>query len=190
MIEASAAMELRAMKRNLLAGLLICAGACVGARLSFGGASALPQGKMTRPKIIFAKHAATPERAMGMGPAFGQTCKATGSTKKSYADVDRAVTVAEVMGAPVAVVKIRSYRAGAKKQDIQDRVLQVLDAATYDEPMQYDPLDEGVWTGIVATIQFADNKQGAFEESGGHVCVTDDSGAVWWMRVRVIGAAP
>jgi hypothetical protein len=42
-----------------------------------------------------------------------------------------------------------------------------------------------VRTDIVGTIQYSDGMQGAFEESGGHVCFTKHDGFAAWARVQV-----
>ena len=152
-----------------------------GALVALSGASGLSQEKLTQPKVVFEKNAAAPVTLMRS--AFGHTCKATGPATKSYKSMHGAFTVAQVLGAPIAAVKIRSYPARVKQKDIQDWVLKTLATKVDEPPMSYEPWDEWVRTDIVATIQFADKKQGAFEESTWHVCLTDDSGAVWWMRI-------
>ncbi|MFZ3246336.1 MAG: hypothetical protein WA185_14790 [Candidatus Acidiferrales bacterium] len=145
-------------------------------------ASSFAQQKTRPPKIVFAKHAAAP--AVGLAPPFGQSCRATSNAKFSHLASYRPVSIADLLGAPVALVTIRRYGPSSKNQpEIRKHVLGVLAAQTL-EISPYEPWDEAAFTDIVATLQFADNNQGALEISGVHICFTDHTGAAIWMRLR------
>jgi hypothetical protein len=138
------------------------------------------------PKIVFEAKSATNT----LGTAFGQSCKATPNASSPYyrSSPSQPVSIADLLRAPVAEVKILRYGAGWKNQDdIRERLLDVLGARTL-EIFDYEPWDEAAFTDILATIHFADKTQAALEVSGVHVCFTDHSGAVIWTRIgtRVI----
>jgi hypothetical protein len=149
------------------------------------GATAPAQQKSPQPKILIEAKAPTSYVGGIMPMTFGSTCHATSDAKSPYLGTYKPVTIADLLAEPVAIVKVTAYGTRWTSPDeIRGRLLQVLVAGA-DAPLPYEPWDEGVFPDIVATIQFADKKRGTFEESGGHVCFTDPSGAVIWTRVRL-----
>jgi hypothetical protein len=118
------------------------------------------------------------------GP-FGKTCSAFGSPKDGYRSLDGAASIADLIGAPIEVVKIRRYGSGSEKADrdeVRKHVLKLLAEETSEE-YRYEPWDEAVYAGLVAKIQFFDHTEGVLEESGNHVCFSDFNGQVWWTRI-------
>jgi hypothetical protein len=116
---------------------------------------------------------------------FGKTCSAFRSPKDGYRSLDGVASIADLIGAPIEVVKIRRYGPGQEKPDrdeVRKHVINLLKAQTA-EVYRYEPWDEMVFTGLVAKIQFYDHTEGVLEESGGHVCFSDYTGLVWWTRI-------
>jgi hypothetical protein len=128
-----------------------------------------------------AKEPATAEGSVRFTPAqpFGIACSAFGAAKDGYRNLDRPFSIAELFGAPIAVVIIRRLGPGQEKPDreeLRKRIITVLNAQTV-EVSRYQDWDESVPLGVVATVQFS--------ESAGHVCFSDYSGTVWWLRIPV-----
>jgi hypothetical protein len=116
---------------------------------------------------------------------FGKTCSAFSSPKDGYRSLDGPASIADLIGAPIEVVKIRRYGPGQEKPDrdeVRKHVLNLLKAQTA-EVYRYEPWDETVFTGLVAKIQFYDHTEGVLEESGVHVCFSDYTELVWWTRI-------
>jgi hypothetical protein len=116
---------------------------------------------------------------------FGKTCSAFSSPKDGYRSLDGPASIADLIGAPIEVVKVRRYGSGQDKPDrdeVRKRVINLLKAQTA-EVYRYEPWDEMVFTGLVAKIQFYDHTEGVLEESGVHVCFSDYTGLVWWTRI-------
>jgi hypothetical protein len=129
--------------------------------------------------------ARTPFRIGGIPGAFGEACKAFNSTEGPNRRLDKPVPIADLFGAPIAVVKIRRYDASLHKPELSEaraRVAKLLHAQT-------DGIDRGIlWSeaafaGLVAITEFPDHTQGVLEESGGHVCFSDHAGTVWYLRI-------
>jgi hypothetical protein len=118
------------------------------------------------------------------GP-FGKTCSAFSNPKDGYRSLDGVASLADLIGAPIEVVKIRRYGSGQQKLDreeVRKHVINLLKAQT-GEVYRYQPWDEAVFIGLVAKIQFFDHTEGVLEESGVHVCFSDYTGLVWWTRI-------
>jgi hypothetical protein len=116
---------------------------------------------------------------------FGRACSAFGAAKDGYRSLDRPFTIAELFGAPIAVITVRRLGSGQEKPDreeLRKHILAVLNARTV-EVSRYADWDEWVPQGIVTTIQFVDRTKAVLEESAGHVCFSDYAGTVWWLRV-------
>jgi hypothetical protein len=127
-----------------------------------------------------------------IAPAFGKACSAFGAAKDGYRNFDHPYTVAELFGAPIAVVIIRRLGSSQEKPDreeLRKHILTVLNAQTV-EVSRYEDWDEAVPAGIVTTIQFDDRSKGVLEESGGHVCFSDYAGTVWWLRIPAVATKP
>jgi len=127
-----------------------------------------------------------------IAPPFGKACSAFGAAKDGYRNFDNPVSISELFGAPIEVITIRRLAPGQEKSDreeLRKHIFTVLNAQTV-EVSRYADWDEGVWQGIVATIQFYDHSKGVLEESGGHVCFSDYAGTVWWLRIPVTPKPP
>jgi hypothetical protein len=136
-----------------------------------------------------AKDPASADGTTHLSPAepFGKACSAFGAAKDGYRNFDRPFSVNELFGAPIAVVIIRRLGAGQEKADrdeLRKHIVEVLSAQT-TEVSRYVDWDEWVPLGIVATVQFSDRTKGVLEESAGHVCFSDYTGTVWWLRIPV-----
>jgi len=155
--------------------------------------------KSKAPKIVFdlekpaagndakAKESASAEASIRLSPSepFGKACTALGAAKDGYRNLDSPYSVSELFGAPIEVITVRRLGPGQEKLDreeLRKHIIAVLNAQTV-EVSRYADWDEGVWQGIVTTIQFYDHSKGVLEESGGHVCFSDYAGTVWWLRI-------
>jgi hypothetical protein len=150
--------------------------------------------KSKDPKIVFdlekpapSDHAA--DAASGNGSThlstvqpFGKACSSVGAAKDGYRTMDRAYSITELFGAPIALVTIRRLDEKSDREEVRKHIIAVLNAQTV-EVSRYADWDEAVPLGIVATVQFFDRTKGVIEESGGHVCFSDYSGTVWWLRI-------
>jgi hypothetical protein len=119
------------------------------------------------------------------GESFGKTCRASAATRDAYKNLDEPAAIADLIGAPIAIVRVRRVAAGKDKVDreeVRKQIIKLLNATT-EEVSRYAPWDEPVPAGLVATIQFFDHSKGVLEESGGHVCFSDYSGLVWWTKL-------
>jgi hypothetical protein len=159
-------------KRVLLIGLFVL----------FSCATAPAQNKVSRKITIVAKKPTMPlDGIASMG--FGATCRATSDAQSPYFRNYKPVAISDVLGAAVKSIAITSYSPEWKnREEIRLHVLQVLNA----QASEFAPgieWDEGVFVDVVGTIQFADGKKGAFEESAGHVCFNDYKGAVIFTRI-------
>ncbi|MFY9804121.1 MAG: hypothetical protein WA211_04380 [Candidatus Acidiferrales bacterium] len=117
--------------------------------------------------------------------SFGKSCSAFGKPKEGYRSLEGVASIAGLIGAPVAVVRVRRYGSGHDKVDreeVRKHVLNLLAEETSEE-YRYEPWDEAVYVGLVAKIQFFDHSEGVLEESGNHVCFSDFNGQVWWTRI-------
>ncbi len=118
-------------------------------------------------------------------PPFGKACSSFGAAKDGYRTMDRPYSIAELFGAPVALVTIRRlgpFQEKSEHEEIRKHIIAVLNAQTV-EVSRYQDWEEAVPLGIVATIQFSDRTKGVLEESTGHVCFSDYAGTVWWLRI-------
>jgi hypothetical protein len=178
--------------------VLVAAGLMAG----LGGLTAaggFPQAKQKDPKVVLDLEKPTPEHdsdAGGAGGAkgsfhvapsepFGKSCSTFGKSKDGYRSFEGVASIADLIGAPVEVVRVRRYGAGHDKVDreeVRKYVLELLAKETSEE-YRYEPWDEAVFVGFVAKIQFYDHTEGVLEESGNHVCFSDFNGQVWWTRI-------
>lgn len=159
------------------------------------------QDKTKEPKVVLDLEKSPPANAakekdsavadgtshLSVAQPFGKACSAFGAAKDGYRNFDHPFTIAELFGAPIAVVIIRRLGPGQQKPDreeLREHIITVLNAQTV-EVSRYADWDEGVQQGIVATVQFVDRTKGVLEESGGHVCFSDYAGTVWWLRIPI-----
>jgi len=192
------------MLRSLKCFLVILALAGAGAELSYTQDKS--QDKNRDPRVVVeldkrpptndasAKEPASADGATQLSSAepFGKACSAFGATKDGYRNFDRPFSVNELLGAPIAVVIVRRLGAGREKlgrDELRKQIVAVLSAET-TEVSRYVDWDEWVPLGIVATLQFSDRSKGVLEESGGHVCFSDYSGTVWWLRIPTDAPKP
>jgi hypothetical protein len=155
--------------------------------------TSLTQEKPTEPKIVVEAKGPRPNQYAPPGSGgifiiahrFGETCKATVDTDSPHFPFDKPTSITDAMGAPVTEIDIASYGQSWKKEDdIRSHVLQVLS----EKSSEFAPgilWDEAVAIDLVGTIQFADRKKGAFEESAGHLCFNDHNGGAIFTRVRL-----
>lgn len=101
----------------------------------------------------------------------------------NHAGWDKPISIAEWMGAPIKVVKIRRYGPGWKSPtDVRMRIVRLLQTQS-GEVYPYEPWgDEAAFADIAATVQFSDHTEGALEISGVHVCFCTHSGTALWLR--------
>jgi hypothetical protein len=116
---------------------------------------------------------------------FGKTCSAFRAPKDGYRSLDGTASIADLIGAPIEVVKVRRYGSGQEKPDREEvrKFFTNLLKAETSEAYRYEPWDEMVFTSFVAKIQFYDHTEGVLEQSGVHVCFSDYTGLVWWTRI-------
>jgi hypothetical protein len=130
-------------------------------------------------------NARTPFRIGGIPGEFGEACKAFSSAEGPDRRLDTPVPLAELLGGPIAVVRVRRYGPGHEKPDrdeVRQRVAKILHART-DDIARGILWSEATFAGLVVTIEFSDHSKGVLEESGGHVCFSDHAGTVWYLRI-------
>jgi hypothetical protein len=118
---------------------------------------------------------------------FGKTCDPFNQKfEKHGPPSNRAMKptpIAELMGAPIGVVKIRSYGPGWKNpEDVQNLITKLLKTQTA-EVYTYEPWAEAAFADMIDTVQFSDHSEGTLEVSGVHVCFSDHSHSALWLRV-------
>ncbi len=172
------------MQRNPQIFLVVLALVVVGAQSGY--AQNKPQG----PKIVLKlEKPVAGDNPRGLMEPFGTTCKSvkqeSGKDWRSYhPSFDKPDSIAELMGEPIKVVIIHYDGRGWKKSDdVRRRVANLLSTQSGREVGSFPTWDEAVFQDIVATVQFSDHVEGAMEVSGYHVCFTDHSGMVSWLRV-------
>jgi hypothetical protein len=140
------------------------------------------------PKVVL-----SPEKpALGFpaSGAFGKTCTAFKSATVNRRVVDKPVSVSELFGAQIGTIAIRRYGSGWKKpDDVRKYVSELLKTQTI-EVYSYEPWDEFVFENIVADVQFSDHTAGVLEVSGVHICLSDHSRSVLWLRASPIADGP
>ncbi len=151
--------------------------------------SGCAQDKSQGPKIVVElEKPVAGDNPRGWLRPFGATCKSVKQENEKprasyHPGWDKPISIAEWMGAPIEVVKIRRYGRGWKNvDDVRERVASLLKTQS-GEVYPYEPWDEYVFQDIVATLQFSDQVEGAMEASGVHVCFTTHAGTALWLRV-------
>lgn len=115
---------------------------------------------------------------------FGKVCSAFAPPRDGYRNFDDPVAIEDLIGAPIETFRVRRYGDGKEKVDkeeVRKQIEKVLKAQTTEES-RYEPWDEAVFVDLVASTQFFDHTKGVLEASGNHVCFSDYSGLVWWVR--------
>ena len=146
-----------------------------------------PQDKSQNPKVVLGLEKPTPTNNSPHLEKFGRTCDPFNQkVGKSGPPANRPMkptSIAELMGAPMEVVKIRSYGPGWKNpEDVQNLITELLKTQTA-EVYTYEPWAEAAFADIIATVQFSDHSEGTLEVSGVHVCFSDHSRSALWLRV-------
>ena len=144
------------------------------------------QAKPKDPKIVLDLEKSPPPEKNSLTAAepFGKTCSAFAPPRDGYRNFDDPVPLADLIGAPIETIRIRRYNAGKEKLDkeeLRKQIEKILQAETTEES-RYEPWDEAVSANLVATTEFFDHTKGVLEASGPHVCFSDYSGQVWWVR--------
>ena len=174
-------------------GLMVLALAALTARAGYA------QDKTKEPKVVLELEKPAPSENSAANASegtkgsvhssttvpFGKTCSAFRAPKDGYRSLDGTASIADLIGAPIEIVKVRRYGSGQEKPDreeVRKFITNLLKAET-SEAYRYEPWDEMVFTGFVAKIQFYDHTEGVLEQSGVHVCFSDYTGLVWWSQI-------
>lgn len=172
------------MTRNWRRGVYVFLGlAAVAVTAVRGGYS---QDKSKDPKVVLdlEKPPAPEKNSITAAEPFGKSCSAFASSKDGYRSLDEPTPIEDLVGAPIETVRVRRYGDGkdkVDKEEVRKQVEKVLKAQTTEE-YRYEPWDESVFVNLVANTQFFDHTKGVLEASGDHVCFSDYSGLVWWVR--------
>jgi hypothetical protein len=172
------------MTRNWRRGVYVFLGlAAIAVPAVPGGYS---QDKSKDPKVLLDLEKSPPPEKNSIAAAepFGKACSAFASPKEGYRSLDDPTPIEDLVGAPIETVRVRRYGDGkdkVDKEEVRKQVEKVLKAQTTEE-YRYEPWDESVFVNLVANTQFFDHTKGVLEASGDHVCFSDYSGLVWWVR--------
>lgn len=144
------------------------------------------QDKPKDPKIVLDLEKTPPPAKDSIAAAepFGKTCSAFAPPRDGYRNFDDPVPIEDLIGAPVETIRVRRYNDAKDKPDkdeVRKQVEKVLKSEATEES-RYEPWDEAVSANLVAQTQFFDHTKGVLEASGNHVCFSDYSGLVWWVR--------
>jgi hypothetical protein len=146
-----------------------------------------PQDKPQDPKVVLnLEKPASTDNSPHLGK-FGQTCdpfnQKFGEHGPPANQPMKPTSIAELMGAPIDVVKIRRYSPAWKNpDDVRNLITKLLKTQT-GEVYVYEPWDEAVFSDIIATVQFSDHTEGTLEVSSVHVCFSNHSRSALWLRV-------
>jgi hypothetical protein len=145
-----------------------------------------PQGKSKDPKVVLDLDKTPPPAKDSIESAepFGKTCSAFAPPRDGYRNFDDPVPIEDLIGAPIETIRVRRYNDAKDKPDKDEarkQVEKVLKSETTEES-RYEPWDEAVSANLVAKTEFFDHTKGVLEASGEHVCFSDYSGLVWWVR--------
>jgi hypothetical protein len=172
------------MTRNWRRGVYVMLGLAAMAVPAVRGVYS--QDKSKDPKVVLdlEKVPAPAKDSVEAAEPFGKTCSAYSSAKDGYRSLDDPTPIEDLVGAPIETVRVRRYGDGkdkVDKEEVRKQVEKVLKAQTSEE-YRYEPWDEAVFVDLVANTQFFDHTKGVLEASGDHVCFSDYSGLVWWVR--------
>jgi len=147
------------------------------------------QDKPQDPKVVLDLEKSAPRNNSSpwVSNTFGKTCnpfdQKFGEHGPSPNQPMKPTSIAELMGAPIEVVKVRRYGPDWKNaDDVRNLITKLLKTQT-TEISGYEPWDEFVFPDIVATVQFSDHTEGTLEVSGPHVCFSNHSRSAVWLRV-------
>jgi hypothetical protein len=144
------------------------------------------QDKPKDPKIVLDLDKTPPPEKNSIAAAepFGKTCSAFAPPRDGYRNFDDPVPIEDLIGAPIETLRVRRYgdaHEKVDKEEVRKQLEKVLKSETTEES-RYEPWDEAVSANLVAQTQFFDHTKGVLEASGPHVCFSDYSGLVWWVR--------
>lgn len=152
--------------------------------------TAYSQDKPKDPKVVMdlEKLAPANNSSAWVGPNnFGKTCnpfnQKVGELGPPANQPMKPTSIAELMGAPIDVVKIRRYGTAWKNPDDVRNLITKLLKTQATEISGYEPWAEAVFPDIIATVQFSDHTEGTLEVSGVHVCFSNHSRSALWLRV-------
>ena len=147
------------------------------------------QDKPKDPKVVLdlEKPAPANNSPVWVANSFGKTCdpfnQKFGELGPPASQPMKPTSIAELMGAPIEVVKIRRYSPAWKNpDDVRNRITKLLKTQTA-EVYVYEPWAEAAFADIIATVQFSDHTEGTLEVSGVHVCFSNHSRSALWLRV-------
>ncbi|MGA7225420.1 MAG: hypothetical protein WA867_10515 [Candidatus Acidiferrales bacterium] len=171
---------LRNWQRGIYAMLALAALTAPIARVGYS------QGKSKDPKVVLDLDKTPPpaKDSIESTEPFGKTCSAFAPSRDGYRNFDDPVSIADLVGAPIETIRVRRYNDAKDKPDKEEarkQVEKVLKSETTEES-RYEPWDEAVSANLVAKTEFFDHTKGVLEASGEHVCFSDYSGLVWWVR--------
>jgi hypothetical protein len=149
--------------------------------------TAYSQDKPKDPKVVLDLEKPAPTANSSRLGRFGNTCNPFNQTFGELGPPAnqpmKPTSIAELMGAPIDVVKIRRYSPAWKNpDDVRNRITKLLKTQTA-EVYVYEPWAEAVFADIIATVQFSDHTEGTLEVSGVHVCFSNHSRSALWLRV-------
>jgi hypothetical protein len=167
-------------RRSIYAMLALAAIAVLATRVSYS------QEKSKDPKVVLDLEKSPPPEKNSVATAerFGKACSAFAPPRDGYRSLDDATPIEDLVGAPIETVRVRRYGDGkdkVDKEEVRKQVEKIFKAQTTEE-YRYEPWDEAVVVDLVANTQFFDHTKGVLEASGDHVCFSDYSGLVWWVR--------
>ncbi len=148
---------------------------------------ACAQDKPQDPKVILDLEKPSPADNPSRLEKFGKTCdhfnQKFGELGPPSNQPMKPTSIAELMGAPIDVVKIRRYSPPWKNpDDVRNRITKLLKTQTA-EVYVYEPWAEAAFADIIATVQFSDHTEGTLEVSSVHVCFSNHSHSALWLRV-------
>ena len=171
---------LRHNQRRIYATLALTALTVPLARVGYS------QGKSKDPKIILELEKSPPpeKNPEPIAEPFGKTCSAFAPPRDGYRNFDDPVSIEDLIGAPIETIRVRRYNDAKDKPDKEEarkQIEKILKSETTEES-RYEPWDEAVSASLIAKTEFFDHTKGVLEASGEHVCFSDYSGLVWWVR--------
>jgi hypothetical protein len=149
--------------------------------------TAYSQDKPKDPKVVIDLEKLAPANNSPFLGAFGKTCnpfnQKFGELGPPAPQPMKPTSIAELMGAPIDIVKIRRYGPAWKNpDDVRNRITKLLKTQTA-EVYVYEPWAEPAFSDIIATVQFSDHTEGTLEVSSVHVCFSTHSRSALWLRV-------
>jgi hypothetical protein len=153
------------------------------ALICFAACKAYPAVQADRsPKVVIDLKQPVDKKSFPPGP-FGASCHSSRHATLQMGNLNRATSMAALIGDPKAIVRVWRYGPAWKSPHAVRAYVAKLLQTQSGEIFDYEPWAEFVLPDIAATIQFSDKKEGALEVSGVHACFIDPAGSVVWVRV-------